>query len=158
MLFGLMVRGHPPHSIKAHGCRLIQIPGTMASSWQSLYLTEIGLCCCSTASTQLSTSLFRWKILETPRFVAGMYVTYGTDPIWEGSTAVSSRQMSRRMAIDFSGCRPVRSATPCTVRVFRHDFAFEYVIGSHACSLEVNMRLTKSIPLGYQPTSLCYRH
>jgi mannan endo-1,4-beta-mannosidase len=35
-----------------------------------------------------------------------------------------------------------------TVHVFRQDFALEDVIGSHACSLEANMRVTNGIPLG----------
>jgi hypothetical protein len=35
-----------------------------------------------------------------------------------------------------------------TVRVFEHDFALEDAIGSHACSLEANMRVTNGIPLG----------
>jgi hypothetical protein len=34
------------------------------------------------------------------------------------------------------------------VRVFRQKFALEDAIGSHACSLEVNMRVTNGIPLG----------
>jgi hypothetical protein len=35
-----------------------------------------------------------------------------------------------------------------TVCVFEQDFALEDAIGSHACSLEANMRVTKGIPLG----------
>jgi hypothetical protein len=35
-----------------------------------------------------------------------------------------------------------------TVLVFRQDFALEDAIGSHACSLETNMRMTNGIPLG----------
>jgi hypothetical protein len=35
-----------------------------------------------------------------------------------------------------------------TVRVFRHIFALEDAIRSHACSLEANMRVTNGIPLG----------
>jgi hypothetical protein len=38
----------------------------------------------------------------------------------------------------------------CTVLVFRQDFALEDAIGSHACSLEANMCVTNSIPLGCQ--------
>jgi hypothetical protein len=34
-----------------------------------------------------------------------------------------------------------------TVLVFRQDFALENAIGSHACSLEANMRVTNGIPL-----------
>jgi hypothetical protein len=37
----------------------------------------------------------------------------------------------------------------CTVRVFRLKFTLEDVIGSHACSLEANMRVTNGIPLGW---------
>jgi hypothetical protein len=37
-----------------------------------------------------------------------------------------------------------------TVRVFRHDFALEEVIGSHAWSLEANLLAVNSIPLGSQ--------
>jgi hypothetical protein len=36
----------------------------------------------------------------------------------------------------------------CTVRVFRQKFTLEDAIGSHACSLEANMRVTNGIPLG----------
>jgi hypothetical protein len=36
----------------------------------------------------------------------------------------------------------------CTVRVFRQNFALEDAIGSHACSIEANMRVTNGIPLG----------
>jgi hypothetical protein len=35
-----------------------------------------------------------------------------------------------------------------TVRIFEQDFALEDAIGSHACSLEANMRVTNGIPLG----------
>jgi hypothetical protein len=35
-----------------------------------------------------------------------------------------------------------------TVRVFRQKFTREGSIGSHACSLEANMRVTNGIPLG----------
>jgi hypothetical protein len=35
-----------------------------------------------------------------------------------------------------------------TVRVFRQKFTLEDAIGSHACSLEANMRVTNGIPLG----------
>jgi hypothetical protein len=35
-----------------------------------------------------------------------------------------------------------------TVRVFEQDFAIEDAIGSHACSLEANIRVTIGIPLG----------
>jgi hypothetical protein len=34
------------------------------------------------------------------------------------------------------------------VRVFRQKFTLEDAIGSHACSLEANMRVTNGIPLG----------
>ena len=34
------------------------------------------------------------------------------------------------------------------MRVFRQKFTLEDVIGSHACSLEVNIRVTNGIPLG----------
>jgi hypothetical protein len=36
----------------------------------------------------------------------------------------------------------------CTVRVFRQKFTLEDAIGSHACSLQANMRVTNGIPLG----------
>jgi hypothetical protein len=36
----------------------------------------------------------------------------------------------------------------CAVRVLRQNFALEDAIGSHACSLEANMRVTNGIPLG----------
>jgi hypothetical protein len=36
----------------------------------------------------------------------------------------------------------------CTVRVCRQNFALEDAIGSHAFSLEANMRATNAIPLG----------
>jgi hypothetical protein len=36
----------------------------------------------------------------------------------------------------------------CTVRVFRQKFTLEDAIGSHACSLEANMRVNNGIPLG----------
>ena len=35
-----------------------------------------------------------------------------------------------------------------TVRVLRQKFTLEDAIGSHACSLEANMRVTNGIPLG----------
>jgi hypothetical protein len=34
------------------------------------------------------------------------------------------------------------------VRVFRQKFTLEDAIGSHACSLQANMRVTNGIPLG----------
>jgi hypothetical protein len=34
------------------------------------------------------------------------------------------------------------------VRVFRQKFTLEDAIGSHACSLEANTRVTNGIPLG----------
>jgi hypothetical protein len=42
----------------------------------------------------------------------------------------------------------------CTVRVFRLKFPLEDAIGSHACSLQANMRVTNDIPLG---SSLSYQ-
>jgi hypothetical protein len=36
-----------------------------------------------------------------------------------------------------------------TVRVFRQQFTLEDAIGSHACSLEANTRVTNGIPLGF---------
>jgi hypothetical protein len=36
-----------------------------------------------------------------------------------------------------------------TVRVFKQKIALEDVIGSHACSLEANKRVTNGIPLGW---------
>ena len=36
------------------------------------------------------------------------------------------------------------------VRVFRQGFALEDAIGSHACSLDANTRVTNGIPLGRQ--------
>jgi hypothetical protein len=38
-----------------------------------------------------------------------------------------------------------------TVRVFRQKFTLEDAIGSHACSLEANMRVINGIPLGSSP-------
>jgi hypothetical protein len=35
-----------------------------------------------------------------------------------------------------------------TVRVFRQNFTLEDAIGSRACSLQANVRVTNSIPLG----------
>jgi hypothetical protein len=40
---------------------------------------------------------------------------------------------------------------PGTVRVFRQKFTLEDAIGSHACSLEANTRVTNGIPLGSSP-------
>jgi hypothetical protein len=40
------------------------------------------------------------------------------------------------------------AAHRCTVRVFRQKFTLEDAIGSHACSLEANTRVTNGIPLG----------
>jgi hypothetical protein len=34
-----------------------------------------------------------------------------------------------------------------TVRVFRHEFAREDAIGSHACSIQASKRVTNIIPL-----------
>jgi hypothetical protein len=45
----------------------------------------------------------------------------------------------------FIYCEKVRMRT---VRVFELKFALEDAIGSHACSLEANMRVTNGIPLG----------
>ena len=36
------------------------------------------------------------------------------------------------------------------MRVFRHGFALDEAIGSRACSLDSNMRVINSIPLGCQ--------
>jgi hypothetical protein len=46
--------------------------------------------------------------------------------------------------------RTDRCRTTGTVLVFRQGFALEDVIGSHTCSLEANLRVTKRIPLGCQ--------
>jgi hypothetical protein len=43
---------------------------------------------------------------------------------------------------------PLNYFALCTVFVFRQDFALEHAVGSHSCSLEANMRVTNSIPLG----------
>jgi hypothetical protein len=37
------------------------------------------------------------------------------------------------------------------VRVFRQKFTLDDAIGSHACSLEANMRVINGIPLGCSP-------
>jgi hypothetical protein len=37
-----------------------------------------------------------------------------------------------------------------TVRDFRHEFALDDAVESHTCSLQANMRVTNSIPLGCQ--------
>jgi hypothetical protein len=42
--------------------------------------------------------------------------------------------------------RPCAATGP--VRVFRQNFTLEDAIGSHACSLEANMRVTNGIPFG----------
>jgi hypothetical protein len=39
----------------------------------------------------------------------------------------------------------------CTVSVCRQKITLEDAVGSHACSLEANMRVANSIPLGCQP-------
>jgi hypothetical protein len=46
------------------------------------------------------------------------------------------------------GSATVLHCTLGTVRVFRQKFTFEDAIGSHACSLEANTRVTNGIPLG----------
>jgi hypothetical protein len=45
------------------------------------------------------------------------------------------------------GCFGVRGGKG-TVRVYRQKFTLEDAIGSHACSLEANMRVTNGNPLG----------
>jgi len=40
------------------------------------------------------------------------------------------------------------SCSCCTVRVFLQKFTLEDAIGSHACLLQANMRVTNGIPLG----------
>jgi ankyrin repeat protein len=51
---------------------------------------------------------------------------------------------------DLQGRTPVFWAAACRVRAFRQKLTPEDIIGSHACSLEANMRVTNSIPLGCQ--------
>jgi hypothetical protein len=51
----------------------------------------------------------------------------------------------------FDAMVSVVDSTVGTLRVFRHNFALEDAIGSHACSLQANMRVTNSIPLGSPP-------
>jgi hypothetical protein len=46
------------------------------------------------------------------------------------------------------GNHPTATHPSGTVRVFEQDFSLEDAIGSHACSLEANMRLSNGIPLG----------
>jgi hypothetical protein len=42
----------------------------------------------------------------------------------------------------------IKTESLCTVRVFRQKFRLKDAIGSHACSLEANTRVTNGIPLG----------
>jgi hypothetical protein len=44
-------------------------------------------------------------------------------------------------------CAYADNKDSCTVRVFRQKFTLEDGIGSHACSLEANTRVTNGIPL-----------
>jgi hypothetical protein len=55
-----------------------------------------------------------------------------------------SRSCSNRTDTMWCTCR----GSLRTVRVFRQIFTLEDAIGSHACSLEANTRVTNGIPLG----------
>jgi hypothetical protein len=49
---------------------------------------------------------------------------------------------------DYDDIEVIGSGNQRTVRVFRQNLAPEDAIGSHACSLEANMRVSNGIPLG----------
>jgi hypothetical protein len=51
-------------------------------------------------------------------------------------------------AIGSDAAEECRVTTNGTVRVYRQKFTLEDAIGSHACSLEANTRVTNGIPLG----------
>jgi hypothetical protein len=66
-------------------------------------------------------------------------------PIEQRWTSASSSAMSINSDVAADSTLGGRVGT---VLVFRQDFALEDAIGSHACSLEANMRVTNGIPLG----------
>jgi hypothetical protein len=41
-----------------------------------------------------------------------------------------------------------RQGGACRVRGFRQEFTLDDAVGSHACSLVANMRVTNDVPLG----------
>ena len=58
-------------------------------------------------------------------------------------------KLAYQMSSSGEGGRSIASTPEAgTVRVFRQKFTLEDAIGSHACSLEANMRVTNDIPLG----------
>jgi hypothetical protein len=79
-------------------------------------------------------------------------------PVLDGEGSLVSLPLSvdtmRRYTEGCGGRQPSSSAVDGdgddlrTVRVFRQTFTLEDAIGSHACSLEANMRVTNGIPLG----------
>jgi hypothetical protein len=59
------------------------------------------------------------------------------------------RIQSQLCLADLGGSEQLkRSKAEGTVRVFRQKFTLEDAIGSHACLLEANTRVTNGIPLG----------
>jgi hypothetical protein len=68
-----------------------------------------------------------------------------------GHTLMQERRWLETISVNYAQATPLTACSRCTVRVFRHDFTLEDAIGSQACSLEANMRVANSIPLGRPP-------
>jgi hypothetical protein len=77
-----------------------------------------------------------------------LYYYDGTNPLFNNSDGGNSgtvRVFTMDSAVLWLGSS---SCDCCPVRIFRQQFTPEVAIGSHACSLEANVRVTNGISLG----------
>jgi alpha-mannosidase II len=77
-------------------------------------------------------------------------IPLGDDFRYDSTKEIDAQFRNYKMLMDYVNTQPGFKAQMRfgTVRVFRQKFTLEVAIGSHACSLEVNMRVTNGIPLG----------
>jgi hypothetical protein len=109
-----------------------------AAAVQANEVKAIGLCNCSTAHVRRAISVLGDAMVSVQNSF-GVYDKHALKP-----------------CPSLSGKRVAKSNKAGTVHVFRHNFALEDAIGSHACSLEANMRATNGIPLGSRCSYHCH--
>jgi hypothetical protein len=90
-----------------------------------------------------------------------MHLQYSKNVLMQNMTVLSPRAVGNTDGIDPDSVENmlltdsyISVGDDGTVRVIRQEFTLEDAIGSHASSLEVNIRVTNGIPLG---SSLSYQ-
>jgi hypothetical protein len=98
--------------------------------------------CKARCCTMLGCSAYQWVTASAPNHHQCMIG-------FLSSAAVCLHDSPKERHFEGGSMYPVPQPPDGTVRFFRHDFALEEAIGSHACSLKASMRTTNGIPLGW---------